>query len=490
MNNMLFAVCIAREARNVMQVPNLSRMALTTEPTVPAPTRELRAKIFKFFVEHEARTGSLRKVCKKIQTLCKSPENAKYHLCDDEVWEMACMVLGEPPQTTRRRYDKAHFLRLCDEINELEDFEFEAAEDPWRGYSDEPSHPFYWFGAGEAENVRTCHEELIKQLYEERRSTFYIYRLLVDAILTLRRRSYTDDLGDLGNFESLMQMFIAQLSYQHRTSQLFFKDDDGFVLGFIELAMFGEEYMKANGGGGRGVNYDGEAEWNSYCNALDERLLKSVRMKDVSGVRSALYDGASLEYAKRDLDLCRHGCRLTAYDVAKWGDANREDKPTRKLTQDELEIVKLLLDAGMPVDVFNRTVRVLRPLEQNDVHWLELVLETQREFREIYSRDKLRWKGNESVDLMAEKSLHVDRVPVDKPADEDEIALRAFLRKRVEGFAKAAIQQAIKVVLSTGNAWPLTMLRREGFPVKDFVREGESTTNPPGQWVWIPSDAK
>ena len=480
-----------------MQVPNLSRMALTTEPTVPAPTRELRAKIFKFFVEHEARTGSLRKVCKKIQTLCKSPENAKYHLCDDEVWEMACMVLGEPPQTTRRRYDKAHFLRLCDEINELKNFEEEAEETLWAGDPDDPDHPFYWFGAGHAENVLTCHEELIKQLYKERRSIFYTYRMLVDAILTLRRRSYTDDLGNLGNFESLMQMFVAQLSYQHRTSQLFFKDDDGFVLGFIELAMFGEEHMKANDGGGRGVNYDGEAEWNFYCNALDRRFWNSVRAKDVPGVRKALYDGASVQYKRADWSLCRHGCRLNAYQVATWADSNRRDMPTRKLTKDELEIVKLLFDAGLPAETFLGTVNILRPLEQNDVHWLEMELEAQFEFRENFigindhnpPGDSRSLDGG-LVDLLAETSLHVDRVPVDKPADEDEIAVRALLRKRVEGFAKAAIQQAIKVVLSTGNTWPLTMLRREGFPVKDFVREGESTTNPPGQWVWIPSDAK
>ena len=179
-----------------MELPDLSSLTLATatpgkeartEPATDAATLtelsdDLKALIFRFLSE----PGDERTLCREVEFVCRTSKT----LCGPEVWAMACVALGAPPDQGRNT--QALFRAICAQLT------------GWRrrlGY--DRGTPYY------------AYIEVLHELHHKTRSPQWLYRLIA------RARAFVNA-SDPG---PLLEVLNRQLAYQQATTGVVVEPD-------------------------------------------------------------------------------------------------------------------------------------------------------------------------------------------------------------------------------------------------------------------------
>lgn len=173
-----------------MELPNLSSLTLATampgkeartEPATDAATLtelndDLKALIFSFLTK----PGRASKLCTRVELVCRTNKT----LCGPEVWDMACVALGAPPDQQGRN-TQALFRALCAQLME------------WRSrVGAQRGTPYYGY------------LEVLHELHYKTRSPQWLYRLIA-----MPRRTVNASVPG-----PLVEVLNRQLAYQQATT--------------------------------------------------------------------------------------------------------------------------------------------------------------------------------------------------------------------------------------------------------------------------------
>ena len=179
-----------------MELPDLSSLTLATatpgkeartEPATDAATLtelsdDLKALIFSFLSKPERAS----KLCTRVELVCRTNKT----LCGPEVWAMACVALGAPPDQGRNT--QALFRAICAQLT------------GWRRSGGlQRGTPYY------------AYTEVLHELHHKTRSPQWLYRLIARA----RAAVNASDPGPL------LEVLNRQLAYQQATTGVVVEPD-------------------------------------------------------------------------------------------------------------------------------------------------------------------------------------------------------------------------------------------------------------------------
>ena len=180
-----------------MELPNLSSLTLATatpgkeartEPATDAATLtelsdDLKALIFSFLSKPERAS----KLCTRVELVCRTNKT----LCGPEVWAMACVALGAPPDQQGRN-TQALFRALCAQLMEWRSRVGAQRGTPYNGYI-----------------------EVLHELHHKTRSPQWLYRLIA-----MPRRTVNASVPG-----PLVEVLNRQLAYQQATTGVVVEPD-------------------------------------------------------------------------------------------------------------------------------------------------------------------------------------------------------------------------------------------------------------------------
>ena len=180
-----------------MELPDLSSLTLATatpgkeartEPATDAATLtelsdDLTALIFSFL----SKPGDAQTLCREIELVCRTNKT----LCGPEVWDMACVALGAPPDQQGRN-TQALFRALCAQLMEWRSRVGAQRGTPYDGY------------------IQVLHE-----LHHKTRSPQWLYRLIA-----MPRRTVNASVPG-----PLVEVLNRQLAYQQATTGVVIEPD-------------------------------------------------------------------------------------------------------------------------------------------------------------------------------------------------------------------------------------------------------------------------